>query len=373
MRILLVLEACGGGTGRHVADLARGLLARGHEVSLRYSPTRAEPWFLEEIAHCADLDAREISIGRSVSLNDFKAARRLRQTLASEPPYDIMHGHSSKAGAVLRLAQPGRHSPVVYTPHAPITMDPDMPFAKKALYLLAERMLSGWCRQIICVSPAEREHLLKLGFPASKLQVVCNGVGPQSEADRDAVRDRLRISPDKIVFGCVGRLSHQKATDRAVRAFAVAGVANPDLHLVIVGNGPDRAAVSALVADSGLADRVTLTGAASGAEMMAAFDAFLLPSRYEGMPYVLLEAAARRLPVIMTNVGGAHLVVRDHENGFVIPSYTDQKFADRMLQLAELPALRRKMAARSAAIAAEFSIDHMVEETLRVYAAARRA
>ncbi len=373
MRILLVLEACDGGAGRHVIDLTQGLLARGHQVSLRYSPQRAGPWFLAEVSALSGLDSREISIGRAVTLNDFAVARQLRRSLATEAPYDIMHAHSSKAGAVLRLAQAGRNTKVIYTPHAPITMDPEMPAIKKVAYLLTERILAGLCKGIICVSPAERDHLLGFGFRAGKLHVICNGIGSAPAVDRDAIRRRLNLDPDSVCFGCVGRMSHQKAVDRAIRAFALVAEQETDARLVLVGDGPDQTTLKTLVAELGITEQVIFTGAVSGSEMMAAFDVFLLPSRYEGMPYVLLEAAARKLPIIMADVGGAHLVVRNEENGFVIPVPQIESYAARMLLLARDSDLRRKMADRSAAIAAEFSLDKMVEQTLAVYKAALSA
>jgi glycosyltransferase involved in cell wall biosynthesis len=95
---------------------------------------------------------------------------------------------------------------------------------------------------------------------------------------------------------------------------------------------------------------------------------FLLPSRYEGLPYVLLEAAANSLPTIMTDVGGAHLVVRNGENGIVLPQMQVELMADHLLSLAQQPELRRAMAARAEEIAATFSLDNMVDETLAVYA-----
>ncbi len=367
MRVLLVLEACSGGAGRHVIDLARGLLARGHEVSLIYSPRRAEAWFLEAISKVCRLSVFELEMHRSVTLGDISACRQLKCLIDEMGPFDVVHAHSSKAGALLRLAQVGKSVPVVYTPHAPITMNPQLSVLARSAYLIAERLLMGLCGRIICVSPAEREHFQSLGFPAHKLRVVCNGIGSLPATNHGALRRQLSLEADTICFGFVGRISHQKAVDRALSAFAMASRQVSNVRLVIVGDGPEFGVVKALAVNLGVEDQVVFTGAANGAELMNAFDVFILPSRYEGMPYVLLEAAANSLPIVMTDVGGANLVVRDGENGFVVSPMSIESMADRLVSLARQPELRDAMAIRSAEIAATFSFDRMVDETVAVY------
>jgi len=368
MRVLLVLEASSGGAARHVVDLAGGLLARGHNVSLIYSPLRAEAWFLDAIGALRQLDIRELPMERSVSFADVASRRELKRLIEEMGPFDVVHGHSSKAGALLRLAQARNNIPVVHTPHAPITMDPELSLLARSAYFVIERLLAGLCQRIICVSPDESEHLQGLGFSRRKLRVVCNGIRALPAEDRDAIRHKLNLDKDTVCYGFVGRISHQKAVDRAILAFARICQEANNTHLVIVGDGPDLDMMKSLVADLGVSQQVTFTGAANGAELMTAFDVFLLPSRYEGMPYVLLEATAKALPVVMTDVGGAHLVVRDGENGFVLPQLQIEQLAERMLLLAKEPELRRAMANKSAEIAATFSLDNMVDETITVYA-----
>jgi glycosyltransferase involved in cell wall biosynthesis len=367
MRILLVLEASGGGAGRHVVDLADGLLARGHDVALIYSPLRAEAWFVREIGALCRLDIHELPMGRSISFGDVAMRRRLQKLVEEMGPFDVMHGHSSKAGALLRLAQGRNKIPVIYTPHAPITMDPELSVLARSVYIVIERILAGLCERIICVSPDESRHLQSLGFADKKLRVVCNGLGPLPETDRNAVRQKMNLDNETVCFGFVGRISHQKAVDRAISAFATVYRQRSNTRLIIVGDGSELDTMKTLAANLGVAQQVIFTGAAIGTELMAAFDVFLLPSRYEGMPYVLLEAAASALPIVMTDVGGAHLVVHDGENGFVLPQVQHELLADRLLLLVKEPELRQTMALKSAEIAATFSLDNMVDGMLSVY------
>jgi glycosyltransferase involved in cell wall biosynthesis len=367
MRVMLVLEACGGGSARHVADLASGLLARDHEVSLVFSPQRAEPWFVETIGSLDRLDVHSLPMDRSVTFSDLTSCRELKRLIDANGPFDLLHGHSSKAGALLRLAQIGNKTPIVYTPHAPITMDPELSLLARTAYLTVERLLAGLCARIICVSPAERDHLQDLGFADQKLRVVCNGIGALPQRERGRIREKMGIDADTVCFGCVGRITHQKAINHALSAFAAVCREINDIRLVIVGDGPDLNTMEQLSADLGISQQVIFTGAANGTELMAGFDIFLLPSRYEGMPYVLLEAAASNLPIIMTDVGGADLVVRDGENGFVVDQGQHDELVDRMLSLARQPELRQNMSAKSAEIAAAFSLDRMISGTLSVY------
>jgi len=349
-------------------DLAGGLLARGHDVSLIYSPRRAEKWFLDAIDALSQLKIHKLPMSRSVGIDDLAKCRELKHLVDATGPYDVLHAHSSKAGALLRLAQARNNIPVVYTPHAPITMDPKLSVPARLAYFAVERLLVNLCQRVICVSPAEREHFLSLRFPAQKLRVVCNGIRPLARTDRAAIRQRLKIDADTVCFGFVGRISHQKAVDRAIEAFALTCRQVSNTCLVVVGIGPELAAMKTLAADLGIGPRVTFTGAANGAELMAAFDVFLLPSRYEGLPYVLLEAAANGLPTVMTDVGGAHLVVRHGENGLLLPQMQIELLVDHLLSLAQEPDLRSAMATRAVEIAATFSLDNMVDETLTVYA-----
>jgi glycosyltransferase involved in cell wall biosynthesis len=367
MRILLALESCGGGAGRHVIDLANGLLAKGHDVSLIYSSARAEPWFVAAIDAMPSLTAHELPMQRSVGPGDWTTLRALKKLIRDEGPFDILHGHSSKAGALLRLASDGSDATRIYTPHAPITMDPALSTSARFLYGSMERWLARRCERIICVSRDERDHLEAVGLPPEKLRVVYNGIAFAPPADRAAIRQRLELETGTVCFGFVGRLSHQKAVHRAILAFAMLRARTDDARLVIVGDGPERNRLESLAKKMGVFRQVTFTGHADGAELMAAFDVFLLPSRYEGMPYVLIEAVGCGLPIIVTDVGGAHVVVKNGDNGFVLPRPSIELLAERMADLAVQPELRRTMSRRSAQIATQFTSAQMIERTIRAY------
>jgi len=369
MRAMLVLEAAGGGAGRHVLDLIGGLLQRNHSVALAYSADRAEAAFESRLASLPGVEVHRIPMRREVGVHDFRDALALRALIRQTGPYDVLHAHSSKAGALLRLAQMPDPSSCIYTPHALITLNPELGSRGRLIYGTFERFLARFCAGIICVSEHERQHALGLGIPESKLTVVHNGIDAMPEYDREAVRAELGIVGQTVCVGAVGRLSHQKSLDRLIAAFArCRQLAGNCGRLVIVGDGPEREPLEHLVKHHGLRDHVLFTGNQDGPRLMAAFDIFALSSRYEALPYVLLEATVQGLPVVMTDTGGAGSVVRNEINGFVVAQETVEDFALRLAELMDQPERRGSYGEKSKQIAAEFDLDHMVEATLGVYA-----
>jgi glycosyltransferase involved in cell wall biosynthesis len=366
-RVLLALEAAGGGAGRHVRDLAEGLTQRNHNVCIVYSPDRADEDFVDAIHELPSVSVHELPMRRAVGLHDAGQVRALRRLIRSIGPFDIAHGHSSKAGALLRLAARRERIPCIYTPHAFITLDPEISGLKRFAYGVAERRLAPLARRIICVSNSEYDHAVRLGIIPERLRVVHNGIGRLPPVDRRLIRDRYGLPDEAIVIGCVGRLAHQKAVERLLSAFAMGAADLPNARLMVVGDGPDRQMLEALASRQGLKSRILFTGAVDGASAMAAFDVFALPSRYEALPYVLLEAAARGLPIVMSDTGGAGSVVREGVNGFIVPQRDTEAFSARLLELCRKPFQRERMGQRSIEVARGFTADQMVMDTLAVY------
>ncbi len=367
LRILLVIENAGAGSGRHVVDLARGLVGRGHDVVLLYGDDRLERWFEEELATIPALSAEIFPMRPGLGPRDIGAALRLRRRLRELGRFDIMHGHSSKAGALLRLATLGSGTTRVYTPHALFTMGAAPGSVRRLVFGGLERVLARLGEAIVCVSQAEYRHAIELDLPRDKLFVVPNGLAGLPDVDRTSVRSGLGLQADDVAIGCVGRLAPQKAVHRLIDAFAQLARGRPNARLVIVGSGPDDRSLRARADESGVGDRILWTGVADGPTMMAAFDIFALPSRYEAFPYVLLEALARGLPIVSTDVGGAEDVIVEGSNGFITDQDDDAAFVRRLGQLADDPQARATMAQAARQRAALFDVDAMVGATLDVY------
>lgn len=301
MRILLVIEPSGGGSGRHVIDLAQALIEAGHAVSLIYSPLRAEPRFEAEAAALSLRHLEPLPMRRAVGPWDLGTVLALRRLIARLGPFDVVHGHSTKAGALARLAAPASAARV-YTPHAFATQNPG---ARGAwLYGAAEALLAwAFCEAVIAVSAEEAVHARRRGLPADRLHVVPNGLATSPSQTRLAARRFLGLSDDQRVVGFVGRLSPQKNPVLFAQAVRLAQARDPRILGVLIGEGELSEAVRAA---GGAA--VRLLGALDARPLMAGFDLFAVTSRYEGLAYAMLEAAAAGLPILSSEVGGVSLL-----------------------------------------------------------------
>jgi len=366
-RVLMVVESCGGGVSLHVFDLVEGLLDRGWNVHLIYSPRRADRSFLQRLQATRHLKYAGCPMHRAVHPSDLTALRFVCRYIRDYGPFDIIHGHSSKGGALARLAAIGTAARVVYTPHAFVTMDPRLPWRERMLYRAAEWMLSRLTDRIIAVSPAERRHGVAMGLGPSRVIVIPIGIKPAAPPTRGAVRRELGLAEDELVIGFVGRLVDQKAPDVLVRAFAATARAVTGCRLVVVGSGPLEGLLHDLADRLGFGDRILWLGERDGASLMSAFDIFALPSRYEGMPRAALEALAAGLPVLATASAGVEILVRHGHNGLIVPPDRPDLFAAALADLIADPDRRARLGRASLERATQFTVERMVDRTIAEY------
>ena len=192
MKILLLAEACGAGVGRHVIDLAHGLSAADHEVHLIYSTLRIDRAFVKgfnslRAAH-AGIRCTAVPMRRGPHPSDLVCGWRLRKYVRRHGPFDAIHAHSTKAGLLARTALAGLPGARIYTPHAPLTMNPDLKQWARSLLARYERSLARFTRSIIAVSPEELSHLQACGIPEEKLVLVPNGINMHALGQRGLPR-----------------------------------------------------------------------------------------------------------------------------------------------------------------------------------------
>lgn len=367
LRILLVTEASAKGTGRHVVDLAEGLIARGYEVHLLYSPVRMDEIFRKRIESMPGLTHVAIPMHRSIHVQDLAATWAVRRYLRRFGPFDIIHGHSSKGGAVARLASIGTGVPAFYTPHALIMMTPGLSTVQRWFYSSIEFILSKLSRYIIAVSPAEARLAVASGFGESRVVTIPNGVGAPQLSPRDEARRACGIGADEIIIGSVGRLVENKAPDVLVNALAIALRTSPQLRVVFVGDGPTKATLAELSGRLGISDKVILLGERDARTVFAGFDIFAISSRMEAMPYVVLEAMAAGLPIMATTTSGVELLVEQGVNGLVVPMDDCHAFAAGLVRLASDAPLMARMAEGSRRLVRPFTSDRMIERILALY------
>lgn len=374
LKVLVVVEAAGGGAGRHVVELVDGLAAVGCSVHLIYSDLRADANFRAGLARLRGVRSLRVPMRREPHWSDPLCALRIRRYMHEIGGFDVVHAHSSKAGALARVAALGLGSATVYTPHAMRTMDPTLHPALRYLYRIVEVGLSRFSSDaIIAVSELERSHILLQGVAGCKVCLIPNGVPQAPLNKRTEVRRRLGLGEDIFCVGFVGRLVPQKAPQRFIDALGRLAGRLPNVRGVVVGTGPLAKDLHVLARAVGVFDKIVWITDQPGPAVLPAFDVLLMPSLYEGMPYVLLEALAAGVPIIATDVGGTKEAVDDGITGFVLPQNAADELGARLALLGEDPLLRERMAVASLRKSADLSVENMVAMTLNAYRSAMRA
>lgn len=367
LRVLLMTQASGGGVGRHFFDLAAGLTAQGIDVTGIYSPRKLDISCRQRLATANLPPMHAFLMRRAIHPLDLPDYWRLVRLVRSLGPFDVLHGHSSKGGALARLVGRKLGIPTVYSPHSFVTTDPHLPSWQRALYSHLERSFARHTDVIVAVSDDEAQHAASLGIAPQLVTVIPNGIAPPDYAPRDAVRARLGIEPHEFVVGFVGRLTAQKAPEVMVQAFAGAFAGRQNARLIMVGGGPLAAEVDREIARLGIGAQVIRAGDAVGTDFIPAFDTVCLSSRYEGLPYVLIEALAASLPIVSTQVGGATMCIEAEKNGLIVPVDDVPALSAALQRLAREPELRRQYAESSAQLATRFTAQRMTTSIVELY------
>lgn len=365
LRIALVLETSGGGSGRHVLDLASGLVARGHHICVIWSPVRAQQDFVAQLKAISGVETRTLEMNRQVGAADARSRKNLIKVIKEAGPFDILHGHSSKAGALVRLLPRSVGGKRIYTPHAFRTMDPDLGAPQRLVYGTIEKLLAARTDKIIAVSEAERVHATtRLGISERQTQRVINGVDLPPGTSRSAARAEMGLQENDIAIGFVGRLDTQKNPLRFVQAVSAARKSVPEIRGIVIGDGALRAAAEAAADKSAF----RFMGWCDGPKLFAGLDIFCMTSQYEAMPYTLLEALHAGVPIISTAVGGVEETVVDGENGHILPLDADDRDIGKVLaEVAGSAGTRTAFGAAGKTLARKRTIDDMVDNTLGVY------
>ncbi|KAG8150849.1 glycosyltransferase family 4 protein [Burkholderia catarinensis] len=367
LRVALVVEAAGGGVAVHLTDLIAGLRARSNVEIHLIAPLgeRFDDAMLAGAAGQCD-GFHRLPLRREVGLHDLRGALALRRLLRRLRP-DIVHSHSSKAGALARLCQgPWKQ---VYTPHAVYTLNPTLSPAKRMFYGSIERVLGNACSDaVIAVSQDEADHLHALGIARQRIRLVENGVTPPRLLAGRAARAALGLAENTFVVGFVGRFDHQKGVDRLVRVARLLDRRYGNrLQVVAIGSGDFGRAAGDEARD--LPMNLHVAGRVDDARRyFSAFDLLALPSRYEGFPYVCLEAVAAHVPMVATQVSGATELIAGHRVGLTVPNHDDPTaFAAMVGRLVDHPAAYGLMREQCTRAYPHFSADAMVDRTLAVY------
>lgn len=311
MQILLVTEPGVDGVFRHVEALASFLLERGQQVDLAYSDVRGSDRLTQLVAKVSAAGGKTVNlaVSNAPGPGDVAALMKLRKLVTEARP-DVIHAHSSKAGALARaLVWLGVRQPVFYTPHAYYGLS-GKGGMKSRVFNAVETVL-GRVGTTINLSEGERAFARdSLKIPQGRLRLIANPVDcvrfrPADAAKRKEIRVALGVPTEAILLGSVGRLAFQKDPLTLYRAFAKACPKRPELWLYHLGEGELSAECAALADQLGIRSRIVRqTYLSEPLSFYQALDGMILTSRYEGLSFAVLEALACDLPVILSQVPG---------------------------------------------------------------------
>jgi glycosyltransferase involved in cell wall biosynthesis len=300
MRVLHVMEAVGGGTMRHLEDLVRGTTGDHHVVCPRARHTDlSDPDPVARLQGAgAAVHPLEMS-RRALDPCNLSALPAIRAIIRAVVP-DVVHAHASVAGALVRLvAPPG--VPVIWTPHA-------VQEGRAALFV--ERALRKRADVVVALSASEAQRAVSVRIATEhQVRLIPNGIQPTRQgATRSGLaglRQELGLPHDARVVGFIGRLSAQKGPADFVNVAARVLEMTPEAHVLLVGSGPLEAETLRAAARLLPPERFRhVTADTDGARLLPAMDVLVMPSHYEGGPYLPLEAMAAGIPVVATNCTG---------------------------------------------------------------------
>lgn len=377
LKILHVFRAPLGGLFRHVLDLARGQIERGHDVGIFCDSTTGGPrgdQIFAELGPQLSLGVTRVPMSRYPSLTDLRAQISEVSTRKRIAP-QIVHAHGSKGGVYARLpalVSPGRRYVTAYTPHGgSFNYKPGS--AEHRLYMAIERLLE----------PATDMFLFESAFIAGRFEahighkprtdhrIVLNGI---SEAEFEPI-DHADAEFDLVYLG---ELRSAKGVDTLIEALALMrGRDGLTPRVLIVGSGPDEALLRQMTVDQGVASQCVFEPPGPIRAALAKAHVMVIPSRAESLPYVILEAAAAAQPLIATDVGGIKEIYGPRHAGRLIPANEPTILAGAIRKALATPEAERLAEAADLAshVRANFCLNAMIDGVLDAYrvALAKRA
>lgn len=365
LNILHVFRAPVGGLYRHVLDLAREQVARGHRVGLiadsNTGGARADET-LRELAPSLALGITRIPMRRQIGPGDALVLAKVMRRIA-RADVDVVHGHGAKGGAYARMAFNVRRAVRAYTPHGGSLLFGHDTLAGK-FYLATEKLLMLRGDLFLFESAYSAEVFRrKIGKPRGLVRVVHNGV---SRKEFEPIATRADATD--LVF--MGEFRPVKGIDVLIDAVAQLHRNGRIVTATLVGDGPERDTLRAQVERLGLADAVQFRPAMPARQAQALGRIMVIPSRAESLPYVVLEAAAAGLPLITTKVGGIPEIYGTLTD-MLVPAENVGALAQTIARTLDNPDATAKLARRlRERVAESFSVDTMVDGVLDAYAAA---
>ncbi len=380
--LYLITKADVGGAQKYVSDLARNLPQDRFEAKivyggkdLRWLSNATRPWLL--------------------FANDWLAIAEIVRLLKREQP-DVLHLNSSKAGVlgaiaaeIYRVKSPDRSRgadrgrlqsrplKVVFTAHGWVFNPTNaLSFPVRWFYIALHMFTARFQDAIICVSEYDAALARQLHIaPDQKITMIHNGIDPSlpflsKEKAREEILSKSNIkrrmsNVGEVWIGSIGRLVKEKNYETFIRAAAQ----TPRGAFFIIGDGPELLKLKVESQKSKVSDRFFfIPPSGDDARYLKAFDMFVMSSIKEGLPYILLEAMAAELPIIVTEAGGIPEIIKSHENGIMVTQRDPAQLAHAITGLLANPSIAREIEKTAHdAVRHSFNLRTMVKKTEEVY------
>ena len=338
MRIAFVTTGLGmGGAEMQVLSLADNMRRRGHETLVVSMIPVGELG-----AEAGRLGVPVETLGMRRGVPDPRGLLRLGRIVRRWRP-DVVHSHMVHANILARLTR-------LLSPMPALVSTVHNIYEGGALHMAAYRATDRLADRNTIISQAAADRYLRLkAVSRGTLRVIPNGVDLERFRVAPAARAALRASlglGEEFAWLAVGRFEEAKDYPNLLHAFAQVAGGGPGPVLLLVGQGTRRGEIEGLASRLGLAARVRFLGVRRDVpDLMSAADGYVMSSAWEGLPMVLLEAAAVGLPIVATQVGGNDEVVRDGVNGLLVPSRDARALANAMGRVMALSAEERGLMA----------------------------
>jgi serine/alanine adding enzyme len=335
-----VVTGTGGGPDKTILNSPRFLQDLGYQAICVYLYPEGDPGIESLRQRAEDSNAEFIAIpDRGVT--DLRVIRKL-SALCRDRNVSVWHAHDYKTDALGLLVRRKHPVKLVSTVHGWVSHSKRTP-----LYHAIDRAALRRYDRIICVSDVLFSECVSANIPIDRCSEIANGIDLQHYdfLNREAARQELGLTNNRFVIGALGRLSHEKGFDNLISAFEHVLESGLDAELLIAGSGPDKDRLSNQIAASQHSSRIRLVGHQEDPRpFYTALDAFVISSRSEGLPNVLLESMACRIPTVATRVGGIPTVVEHERDALLVEADDVEALAVSMTRLAHNPALCEELA-----------------------------
>lgn len=307
---------------------------------------------------------------RAIGKQDIIAIRKLRKLIRKYKP-DIVYAHSSKAGAIARIANFGMKNYCVYNPHG-WAFNMKVSKKKQKIYTFIEKIEAPFCNKIICISNAERKSALDKNIcKKEKLQVIFNGIDIEKYNQTNEYpvkRENLNIPEEAFVIGMVGRISKQKSPDVFVEAAKKIKKEIKNAYFIIVGNGDMEDEIRHYITKNNLQNCFLITGwVENPMDYVKLFDVACLLSRWEGFGLVLPEYMLVGKPIVASNVDAIPDIITSGKNGILVETDNNEDVKNAVVRLYEDINLRNELVLQGKKDVKKFDAKRVAKEHEKVF------